>query len=81
MGNVFTLYSMEGCSACESVKQLLQSKRLNFKVLMAGEDFGPADLQKITGKVVRSLPQLFHNEEYIGGSFEARRYINQLAPG
>ena len=78
----FTIYSKPNCTFCEQAKLLLAMKGFSFKELII--DVGqPKDTNKqyvsvheLKSKVptAQSVPQIFKNEEHIGG-YEALKQL------
>ena len=68
----FTVFGKENCPYCVRAKELLQSKLLEFTYRDVVED-EVAFLQmnswvaEATGFPVRTVPQIFLDQEYIGG--------------
>jgi glutaredoxin 3 len=66
------IYTMSGCPWCVRAKQILQTKNYQVEevVLVRGTpeaDVIKQEIQAKTGVVVRTLPQIFLGEEYVGG--------------
>lgn len=74
----YTVYGRPGCSYCVAATQLLQSKGLAFEYVdMQAQGIAPAELEDITGRPVRTVPQILRGEEYIGGYRELAAYIKR----
>jgi len=57
----------------------LQMKGLSYKYVdMVKEAISPEDLAVTVGRPVRSVPQIFHGKEYIGGFMELNRYLQDM---
>ena len=68
------VYSTPNCPFCVSAKALLKSKNLNFQEIDVSDDID--NLQKmIKLSGLRSVPQIFINNQSIGG-FEELAKIN-----
>jgi glutaredoxin len=80
----FTIYSRSGCHYCTKVKQLLQSKSLNFFIVDCDEyilEDKEAFLNYIKGftdKEIKGFPIVFHNSDFIGGYNEIKQYLKKL---
>ena len=67
-----TMYSGPMCAFCEAAKRLLVRNNLEFKEMDISSKEGLRDemIQKANGK--RTIPQIFFNNEHIGGYQELR---------
>ena len=68
------IWSQYNCSACEQAKALLDSRNINYTVKTLGEDVTKEHLYEILPNV-RSVPQIFINNEHIGGLPELRNIL------
>ncbi len=60
------MYSGRFCGYCKAAERLLQSKKLDYKLVKVDED--PAlfeHMMEITGR--RTIPQIFIGEYHVGG--------------
>ncbi len=66
------MYSGPMCAFCEAAKRLLLRNNLEFKEIDISSQEGLRDemIQKANGK--RTIPQIFFNNEHIGGYQELR---------
>ena len=66
------MYSGPMCAFCEAAKRLLLRNNLEFKEIDISSQDGLRDemIQKANGK--RTIPQIFFNDEHIGGYQELR---------
>lgn len=77
----FTVFGKENCPYCVRAKELLQSKLLEFTYRDVVED-EVAFLQmnswvaEATGFPARTVPQIFLDQEYIGGYTELSAYFS-----
>ena len=67
-----TVYSGPLCNFCEAAKRLLARNNLSFKEIDISKEVGLRDemIKKANGK--RTIPQIFFNDEHIGGYQELR---------
>jgi len=67
-----TMYSGPMCAFCDAAKRLLVRNNLEFKEIDISSKEGLRDemIQKANGK--RTIPQIFFNNEHIGGYQELR---------
>jgi len=60
------VYSTPNCPFCVSAKELLKSKNLNYEEIDVSDDIDSLQkMMKLSG--LRSVPQIFINNESIGG--------------
>lgn len=76
----YTMYTKDGCTYCNAAKSLLQSKGLTFEELKIPNQVTKDQVQmKVTESgsnvVIRTVPQIFHGDKYIGGFNELQRYL------
>ena len=80
---MYIIYGSPGCSACDSAKQLLTNKSMDFAYVDL-EEVGPeemAKLMKTAGVPFRTVPQIFHRGfgdtlEYVGGFTQLQESFN-----
>ena len=69
------------CPFCEKAKELLKEKGVTFSTIVVGQDIDRdtflADIKRLTGKDVTTVPQVFLEEEYIGGYDELKAHYEQ----
>lgn len=72
---MFTVYSKPDCGFCEKAKSLLDAKQISYDEIIVANDKRSSDgkkyvtvdeLRKLIPNV-RSVPQIFKENEYIGG--------------
>lgn len=70
----WVIFTRPGCPFCLAAKQLLHSKGINYdEVLIGVEGRGVQTIRALTGKT--SVPQIYKDGEYIGGSEELIQYF------
>ena len=71
MKNV-TIYTGPYCNYCDAAKRLLTRNNVQYKEINVAEVNGAKDemIKKANGK--RTIPQIFFNDEHIGGYDEVR---------
>jgi glutaredoxin-like protein len=69
-----TVFSRDGCSYCARTKGMLHDAGINFEELVLNRDYTEATLRAVSGR--STVPQVFINGEYVGGSEELERYMN-----
>lgn len=68
------VWSKEDCSFCEQAKKLLQQKGIEFEERKIGEGYTREDLLAAV-PTARTVPQIFLNEDYVGGYTELRKKL------
>lgn len=75
-----TIYGRSGCGFCSAARELCESGNLAYRYVdMPAEGVTKADLEKITGTPVRTVPQIFVGDSHIGGFDEFSNYVAQSA--
>lgn len=66
------MYSGPMCSFCEAAKRLLKRNNLEFQIIDISSEEGLIDemIKKANGR--RTIPQIFFNEQHVGGYQELR---------
>lgn len=78
---MFTIYEKNACPFCVRAKALLEKKGLEYQTINA-VDNREALIERVvaTGNPEpKSVPQIFHNDEYIGGYTELSAYFAKQA--
>lgn len=70
------IYSTPACGQCVMAKNILKSKEIPFTEYTVGKDVQKSELEERVGNPVRSVPQIFMNNEYIGGLDQLRAKIS-----
>jgi glutaredoxin-like protein len=70
-----TVFAREGCEYCARVKGLLHDAAIQFEELVLNRDFGESTLRAVSG--TSTVPQVFINGDYIGGSEALERSLSQ----
>ncbi len=71
-----TVFTREGCEYCARAKGLLRDAGIDFEELVLNRDYSEATLRAVSGK--STVPQVFINGDYIGGSEDLEQYFSQL---
>lgn len=69
-----TVFSREGCPFCVQTKGMLRDAGIEFEELVLNRDFSESTIRAVSGK--STVPQVFINGEYIGGSEEVDAYLS-----
>ena len=68
------LWSKYHCNNCDMAKTLLNSSGIDFEERKIGDGWTKEELLEIL-PTARSVPQIFVNDEYIGGYKELANYL------
>jgi glutaredoxin-like protein len=68
-----TVFSREGCPFCVRTKGMLHDAGIRFEELVLNRDYTEATLRAVAGH--STVPQVFINGEYIGGSEAVETYL------
>ena len=72
----YTIFGHDGCGFCRRAKQDLENRQLPFRYVdIHKEGISQADLEKTVGKPVRTVPQIFQGQSYIGGYTELSKHL------
>ncbi|USD38897.1 MULTISPECIES: GrxA family glutaredoxin [Ferrimonas] len=77
------IFGRPGCPYCVRAKQIAESlteSREDFKfryVDMHAESISKEDLEKTVGKPVATVPQIFIDQEHVGGCTEFEAYAKE----
>lgn len=69
------VWSKENCNFCEQAKKILISNMIEVEERKIGEGWTKEELLSIV-PTARSVPQIFINNEYIGGFTELRNKLS-----
>ena len=69
-----TVFSREGCPYCVRTKGMLHDAGIRFEELVLNRDYTEATLRAVSGR--STLPQVFINGAYIGGSEALEEYLS-----
>ena len=68
------VWSKDACPFCVQAKALLESKGINFEERNVSQDWTKEQLLAAVPNA-RTLPQIFLDDNYIGGFTELRRHL------
>ena len=69
------VWSKDQCAFCEQAKNLLDSKGIEYEVRNIMHDWTREQLLEAVPNA-RTVPQIFLDEEYVGGFNELRKKLN-----
>jgi glutaredoxin-like protein len=70
-----TVFTRAGCEYCVRVKNLLDDAGISFEELVLNRDFNESTIRAVSGK--STVPQVFINGNYIGGSEDLEQYFKE----
>ena len=73
-----TVWSKYHCPYCDQAKALLKQKGIDFVEKKIGDGYTKEDLLEAV-PTARTVPQIFINEQLIGGFTELKKYFEQEA--
>jgi glutaredoxin len=71
------IWSKYNCPYCEQAKNLLKSKNIEFEERKIGDGYTREDLLEAVPDA-RTVPQIFLDEQLIGGFTELKKYFNKV---
>ncbi len=72
------VYSKSACPQCESAKMLLKSKSIDFKEIRIDDEAERMAFYEKCGPSVRQMPQVFINDQRVGGLAGLQAALAQL---
>jgi len=70
------IWSKYNCAYCDQAKALLNQNSIPYEERKIGEGWAKENLLEVVPHA-RSVPQIFLNEEYVGGFLELRKKLTQ----
>jgi glutaredoxin len=70
------VWSKYQCPYCDQAKALLTQKGIQFEERKIGDGYTKEDLLEAI-PTARTVPQIFLNDQYIGGFTELRTHLNE----
>ncbi len=74
------VWSKYNCSFCEQAKSLLKQKGIPFEERKIGDGYTREELLEAVPNA-RTVPQIFLNEQLVGGFTELKAYLENTAGG
>jgi glutaredoxin 3 len=73
---MFEIYTKENCSYCVQAKNVLKSRGLAYNEVAFAPELKEAIQARVPeGVVIRTVPQIFKDGEYIGGYLQLMEYL------
>jgi glutaredoxin 3 len=73
------VYSKSACPQCDTAKRLLESRGLPFEVIQIDDEAERLAFYERCGPSVRQMPQIFINDQRVGGVAGLQAALAQLA--
>ena len=73
------VYSKSACPQCDTAKRLLESRGLPFEVVQLDDEAERLAFYERCGPSVRQMPQIFINDQRVGGVAGLQAALAQLA--
>ena len=74
MSSKFYVYSKDGCGFCDKLTGFMDSKGITYEKFILGSDFTKEEFINKFGHN-STFPQVFHNNQNIGGMKDTVRYV------
>jgi glutaredoxin len=74
------VWSKDNCAFCDQAKALLQQRNIAYEERKIGHGYTREDLLEAV-PTARTVPQIFVNNNHVGGFTELRKYIEETAGG
>ena len=68
-----TIFTRDGCEYCVRAKAMLKDAGMQFEELVLNRDYTEATIRAVSG--MSTVPQVFINGDYIGGSEDLEQYL------
>ena len=69
-----TVWSKDDCAFCDQAKTLLEAKGIEYEVRNISQDWTREQLLEVV-PTARSVPQIFLDDEYVGGFNDLRHRL------
>ncbi len=74
------VWSKDNCTFCDQAKSLLEQRNIAYEEKKIGYGYTREDLLEAV-PTARTVPQIFVNNNHVGGFTELRKYIEETAGG
>ena len=74
------VYSKSACPQCESVKMLLKTRAMAFEEIKIDDEAERLAFYAKCGPAVRQMPQVFINDQRVGGLAGLQAALAQIQP-
>lgn len=70
---------LAGCPYCTNAKAVCEQNKFDMEFIdMVATEMSKDDLSEIVGKPVATVPQIFVDDEYVGGYTDFVKYLRDL---
>lgn len=74
------VWSKDNCTFCDQAKALLEQRNIAYQEKKIGYGYTREDLLEAV-PTARTVPQIFVNNNHVGGFTELKKYIEETAGG
>jgi glutaredoxin len=74
------VWSKDNCTFCDQAKALLEQRNIVYEERKIGHGYTREDLLEAV-PTARTVPQIFVNNNHVGGFTELKKYIEETAGG
>jgi glutaredoxin len=74
------VWSKDNCAFCDQAKALLEQRNIEYEDRKIGHGYTREDLLAVV-PTARTVPQIFVNNNHVGGFTELKKYIEETAGG
>jgi glutaredoxin len=74
------VWSKDNCTFCDQAKALLEQRNIAYEEKKIGYGYTREDLLEAV-PTARTVPQIFVNNNHVGGFTELKKYIEETAGG
>jgi glutaredoxin len=74
------VWSKDNCTFCDQAKALLEQRNIAYEEKKIGHGYTREDLLEAV-PTARTVPQIFVNNNHVGGFTELKKYIEETAGG
>ena len=74
------VWSKDNCAFCDQAKALLEQRNMAYEERKIGYGYTREDLLEAV-PTARTVPQIFVNNNHVGGFTELKKYIEETAGG
>jgi glutaredoxin 3 len=74
-----TVYSKSACPQCDAAKKLLTAKGMAYEEVMLDDEAGRMDFYEKCGPSVRQMPQIFIDDQRVGGLAGLHQALCQMS--
>ncbi|TQV81282.1 GrxA family glutaredoxin [Exilibacterium tricleocarpae] len=73
----YTIFGRQGCGFCVQAQAILDQRQLPYRYVdIHKAGISREDLATTIGREVKTVPQIFHGQTYIGGFTDLREHLS-----